>query len=136
VELLNTLITIFALIFGAGGSVMSIIYFRQNKRIKNAEADNAELDKLRKGFEILQQRVDDLYKELKETRSQLARVRAENTELYKDKNILELKNSQKKSCIHRAHECKYEKFCPVLMRQREIEDDYYSMLTEREKNKN
>jgi septal ring factor EnvC (AmiA/AmiB activator) len=105
---------------GAGGvitSITQILYLKPNRRIKEAEANKAEFEQLGKQIEYANKRIDELYKDLGKSEEEKRQSR-------RDLEASEVKRYKLKSCISRAHNCQYIDNCPVLQRQRELEEEW------------
>ncbi|GEM_PF-6352503 len=109
---------------GAGGLISVIsqfIFLKPNKRIKEAEANMADFEFMKKEIEHLNVRIDQLYKDL-------GKSEEEKRQGKKELEISETKRYKLKSCISRAHNCEHSDNCPVLKRQRELEEEYTNNL--------
>lgn len=105
---------------GAGGvisAVSSIAFFRPNKRLKETEARSAEFEQLKKEVEYANKRIDDVLKDLGKSEEEKRQSRREL-------EASEAKRYKLKSCISRAHNCDNSERCPVLNRQRELEEEW------------
>jgi hypothetical protein len=109
------------IVAGAGGVISvitQIVFFRPNKRIKEAEANKAEFEALEKQIEYANKRIDELYKDLGKSEEEKRQSRREL-------DTSEIKRYKLKSCISAAHNCSYKSnYCPVLKRQRELEEEW------------
>jgi septal ring factor EnvC (AmiA/AmiB activator) len=108
------------IVAGAGGVVSiitQVLFIKPNKRIKEAEAASAEFEQLEKQIEHLNKRIDGLYKDLGKSEEEKRQSRREL-------EISEVKRYKLKSCISRAHNCRDVDNCPVLQRQRELEEEW------------
>lgn len=112
---------------GAGAlllTVSKVVFFPSEKRIKRAEAktkeieaNTAEMIALQKQLDLTNERVDRLYRDLGQ-REQEAREKRQELA------ISEIKRYKLKNTISRAHVCKFEAECPVLARQRQLDEEY------------
>jgi chromosome segregation ATPase len=68
-------------------------------------------------LEYANKRIDELYKDLGKSEEEKRQSRRELEES-------EVKRYKLKSCISRAHNCPYIDNCPVLQRQRELEEEW------------
>lgn len=128
---MNEFIQIFSLIFGVlGGSgalITFLLYRKQLKRFKNAEAFEKEVEALNKTVLILQQQIEWQGKQIENMQRTNGEKDAYIAQLASDKHVLEIKHAKNKGAINRAYECvlcndKAE--CPVLKKRAENEEDY------------
>jgi hypothetical protein len=116
------------IVAGAGGVISvitQIVFFKPNKRIKDAEANNIEFELLKKQIDYINDRIDKL-------REELGRSEEEKKQTRRELDTSEIKRYKLKSCISAAHGCSYKSnYCPVLKRQRELDEEW-----EKEKEKN
>jgi hypothetical protein len=122
-------IEIISTIFGAGGIfgfISYFLFFKESKRLKGAEATEKELSNLARSIELLQSQVDYQGKEIISLHEQLNGKNQLIQQLYRERDILEKKYAQKKSAINEALACpgNKNKMCPVLLRLKEIENEY------------
>ena len=135
IELIST-------IFGAGGIfgfISYFLFFRESKRLKGAEATEKELTNLSSSIDLLQKQVDYQGKEIIRLQEQLNGKNQLIQQLYRERDILEKKYAQKKSAINEALACpgNKNKTCPVLVKLKEIENEYLkTQLEENEKTDN
>ena len=120
---------------GAGllGIVSSFLFFRANKRIKTAEANEKEIENLKTIIEqmknqilFLNEQINSLYKQLGEKDAVIGQISREGS-------LREIKYAQKKKAISQAHDCPYSNDCPVLAMQAKLEEGYLRKI---EKNEN
>ena len=100
-----------------------------NKRLKLNEVKSAEID-------TLKITIDMLRGELNAVQASLIETRGLNSQLYGEKNTLEIKNSKLKSMINKAYACTYADsvHCPVLTKQRQLDAEWAVILDERTNN--
>ena len=128
-EIIEMLQSFWGLIFGAGGVVASLAFYNLNKRLKLNEVKSAEID-------TLKITIDMLRGELNAVQASLIETRGLNSQLYGEKNTLEIKNSKLKSMINKAYACQYadSAHCPVLIKQRQLDAEWAVILDERTAN--
>ncbi|MDR1339251.1 MAG: hypothetical protein LBK58_04265 [Prevotellaceae bacterium] len=124
-----SVIEIISAIFGAGGIfgfISYVLFFRESKRLKSAEATEKELTNLTGSIKILQGQVEYQGKEIIRLQEQLSGKNQLIQQLYRERDIIEKKYAQKKSAINEALACPVDKnkMCPVLVRLKEIENEY------------
>lgn len=114
-DVFQIVVTILGLLGGLTGFISFFIFIRQNKRIKNAEADKSEIDALSSIINGLSEENKRLSKRIEEQEINIQKL--ENDMHYKDKEIT---NSEKKVLIYeRAISCKLEcditeSKCPII----------------------
>lgn len=119
---------------GAGGVitfVSQLLFFKPNKRIKDAEADAKEIDNLNSRMASMENQIDFLSKRLDVVMKDLGASTERERTLQNDLSISELKRQKGKNAISQAHGCKYVECigdCPVLARQKKLEDEYLASL--------
>lgn len=121
---MSNLLEIAGYIFGTGGILgfaSYFMFFKANKRIKNAEAQEKDLENLNSVIKILKEQVEYLNEELKKLKNRIGEKDELITTLYRERDIHEKKYSQKKSAINCAYTCE-RKECPVLTKLKELED--------------
>lgn len=128
---MNEFMQIFSLIFGVlGGSgalITFLLYRKQLKRFKNAEAFEKEVEALNKTVLILQQQVEWQGKQIENMQRTIGEKDAYIVQLTADKHVLEIKHAKNKGAINRAYECTLcndKAECPVLKKRAENEEDY------------
>lgn len=105
---------------GIGGIISAVSYFaffRSNKKIKETEARAVEWEQMKKEIEYANKRIDDVLKDLGKSEEEKRQSRREL-------EASESKRYKLKSCISRAHNCDNSENCPVLNRQRELEEEW------------
>lgn len=119
---------------GAGGVitfVSQILFFKPNKRIKDAEADAKEIDNLNSRMASMQNQIDFLATRLDVVMKDLGASTERERALQNDLGISELKRQKGKNAISQAHGCQHVGCiadCPVLTRQKEHEEEYLASL--------
>lgn len=120
-------------LFGGGGIIYGIVYWRKNSRLKSAEVVSAEVAACKESIAMQAERITSLHEEVKLLQERLNNAHVTIGTQYQSISLLELKNSQKKSIIAQAHGCGSTPIagCPVLLRQQQIEDEYRQKLEKR-----
>lgn len=128
---MNDFMQIFSLIFGVlGGSgalITFLLYRKQLKRFKNAEAFEKEVEALNKTVLILQQQVEWQGKQIESMQRTIGQKDAYIAQLTSDKHVLEIKHAKNKGAINQAYECTLctdKSECPVLKKRAKNEEDY------------
>jgi peptidoglycan hydrolase CwlO-like protein len=122
-------VEIISTIVGAGGIfgfVSYFLFFRESKRLKGAEATAKELANMTVSIEALEKQVEYLWETIKKLQEQLNERNQLVQQLYRERDILEKKYAQKKSSINEALACpgNKDKTCPVLVKLKELENEY------------
>lgn len=126
--ILTSLISVLA---GSSTIVTFIIYRKQQKRFKTAEAFEKEVTALKTTVEILQQQVTFQEGRINDTQKLVINKDAYIAQLSKEKHILEIKNSKNKSAINQAYRCELcNDFtsCPVLVQRTANDEEYFKSL--------
>ena len=124
-------------ILGAGGLlgfISYILFFRANKRIKNAEATEKEIANLQAAYELMKEQIAFQGEQITKLRVQIGERDMTIQQLYRDKSLHEIKYSQKKSAINKAHSCEHSALCPVLNKLQELEEAYYRKINDKQQN--
>ena len=131
-EVITIVTSIFGLLSGSGAFITFVLYRKQQKRLKNAEAVEKEVSTLRSTIETLQTNMK-FYEERLNTLQKLV-IEKDNyiAVLTNDKQIVDIKHAKNKNAINRAQECEYCKGdaskCPVLDQRRKNEEEYLLSL--------
>lgn len=114
------------LLFGASGLVSFVLYYKQTKRTKNAEATIKEIGALKNTIDLLEQRIESLHKEVGILQQRIDSKDGVLDAMQKRYSELEKKYNMKKSAISCALSCTGTSAneCPVLKRQTELDDKY------------
>ena len=126
---MSNLLEIVSAIFGVGGVfgfVSYFLFFKESKRLKKAEATEKELANLSSSIDLLKKQVEYQGSEIIRLQEQLSGKNQLIKQLYRERDILEKKYAQKKSAINCAIGCANKDECPVLIKTKEIEDEYYN----------
>lgn len=120
-------IEIVSQILGVGGVlgfVSWILFFKESKRLKVAEASRDELANLNTTLESLQKQVEFQGKQIDRLHGELEEERRLRVISYREINELQKKYNLKKLAINSAFSCNAQKNCPVLIKLKEIEEIY------------
>jgi hypothetical protein len=120
------IIPLLTLIF-TSGIINVVLYRKVDKRTKTAEAFEKEVSALSATIEVMKRHQEYTDQRLERMQNELTKMDVFNTQLMKEKHILEMKHSRNKSAMNKAHECTFcddKSLCPVL-RQRAINDEIY-----------
>lgn len=128
--------TVLSLIFGflgGGGALITyMLYRKQLKRFKNAEAVEKEVATLRSAIAAMEQNQKWYEERLGSLQKLLLEKESYVEVLSKDKNLLEIKHSKNIGAINKAYECSFcpdTSKCPVLIQRSKNEDEYLKTLT-------
>lgn len=121
---LEVLLTFISGLFSIGLGGMGVLFYRQTKRTKTAEAFSAEVNALKGAIDAMKEELDRMRARIKDL---------ETTEgvLRREKDVLEVKHAKNKSAINQAHSCEYANACPVLKRREENEEEYARQVSKR-----
>lgn len=128
----SVLSLIFGFLGGGGALVTYMLYRKQLKRFKNAEAVEKEVATLRSAMAAMEQNQKWYEERLTSLQKQLLEKESYVEVLSKDRNLLEIKHSQNKGAINKAYECSFcpdTSKCPVLIQRSKNEDEYLKTLT-------
>lgn len=123
---------IFGFLGGGGALVTYMLYRKQLKRFKNAEAVEKEVATLRSAIAAMEQNQKWYEERLGALQKLLLEKESYVEILSKDKNLLEIKHSKNKGAINKAYECSFcldTSKCPVLIQRSKNEDEYLRTLT-------
>lgn len=128
--------TVLSLIFGflgGGGALITyMLYRKQLKRFKNAEAVEKEVATLRSAIAAMEQNQKWYEERLASLQKLLLEKESYVEILSKDKSLLEIKHSKNKGAINKAYECSFcpdTSKCPVLIQRSKNEEEYIRTLT-------
>ncbi|MDD2613115.1 MAG: hypothetical protein PHR38_10050 [Bacteroidales bacterium] len=105
-DVINLLTLLVGSIGGLSGIVTIFVHFKQNKRIKNNEADKGYIDNLAYTINVMKEELQRCKKEIKELRDEVGELRHNNNYLQKMVNIYE-------HCATFLNKCKYSDDCPM-----------------------
>jgi predicted ribosome quality control (RQC) complex YloA/Tae2 family protein len=120
------IIPLLTLIF-TSGIVNVVLYRKVDKRTKTAEAFEKEVSALSATIEAMKRHQEHTDQRLERMQNELTKMDVFNTQLMKEKHILEVKHSRNKSAMNKAYECAFcddKSLCPVI-RQRATNDEIY-----------
>ena len=120
-------VEIISQILGAGGVlgfVSWVLFFKESKRLKAAEASKDELANLNTTLESLQKQVEFQGKQIDRLHEELEEERKLRALSYRQMNELQKKYNLKKLAINSAFSCDAQRNCPVLIKLKEIEENY------------
>lgn len=123
---------IFGFLGGGGALVTYMLYRKQLKRFKNAEAVEKEVATLRSAIAAMEQNQKWYEERLGSLQKLLLEKESYVEILSRDKNFLEIKHSKNKGAINKAYECSFcpdTSKCPVLIQRSKNEDEYLRTLT-------
>ncbi|MDL2310317.1 hypothetical protein LJC39_04295 [Parabacteroides sp. OttesenSCG-928-B22] len=130
------LISIISILCGSSTVITFILYRKQQKRFKTAEAFEKEVVALKNTVEILQQQVTFQEGRISDTQKLVINKDAYITQLSQEKHTLEIKNSKNKSAINKAYSCEHcsdISLCPVLKQRTVNEEAYLNELKKQDK---
>ena len=120
-----------SIICGSSTIVTFIIYRKQQKRFKTAEAFEKEVIALRATVEILQNQVTFLDKRTNNMQELVISKDAYIGQLSQQKHPREIKHAKNKSAINKAYDCGHcsdISSCPVLKQRAANEEAYLNEL--------
>lgn len=123
----STIIQVIALLCGSTTIVTFILYRKQQKRFKTAEAFEKEVIALRGTMETLQNQITFQAGRIDEMQKLVISKDMYIEQLSSEKHIIEVKHAKNKSAINTAYACTYCKDkseCPVLKKRAENEEAY------------
>lgn len=133
-----TLLTsIISILCGSSTIVTFILYRKQQKRFKTAEAFEKEVDALKNTVETMRQQLQFYDGRFTEMQKLVVGKDAYINKLSQEKHTIEVKNSKNKSAMNKAYSCEHcleVSLCPVLMQRAANEEEYLKSLNN-EKNK-
>lgn len=130
-ENITWILTILSAVFGGTSFYTLLLYRKQQKRFKTAEAFGQEVTALEATITTLQKQVEFHEQRLNATQQQLMERDAQYTQLMKEKHVLESKNYKNKTAINSAFSCEFcedTKDCPVLKQRTKHETEYLQSL--------
>ncbi|MDL2303209.1 hypothetical protein LJC28_02325 [Dysgonomonas sp. OttesenSCG-928-D17] len=131
------LTSIISILCGSSTVITFILYRKQQKRFKTAEAFEKEVDALKNTVETMRQQLQFYDGRLTEMQKLVVGKDAYINQLSQEKHTLEIKNSKNKSAMNKAYSCEHcseVSLCPVLMQRAANEEEYLKSLNH-EKNK-
>lgn len=129
----TTVLSLILGFLGGGGALVTyMLYRKQLKRFKNAEAVEKEVATLRSAIAAMEQNQKWYEERLASLQKLLLEKESYVEVLSKDKNLLVIKHSKNKGAINKAYECSFcpdTSKCPVLIQRSKNEDEYLRTLT-------
>ena len=117
---------------GGGGVVVTwVLYRKQEKRLRNAESVEKEVEALRKAVETLERNQVFYEERLKALQVLVVEKDSYISVLSAEKHALEVKHSKNKSAINKAHSCGFiscPNDCVVLEQRAKNEEEYAKRL--------
>ena len=123
--------TLISVVCGGSSIVTLIIYRKQQKRFKTAEAFEKEVDALKNTVETMRQQLQFYDGRLTEMQKLVVGKDAYISQISQEKHTLEVKNSKNKSAMNKAYGCVHcsdVSLCPVLMQRTANEEEYLKLL--------
>lgn len=120
------IITLATLILSSG-ALNIVLYRKVDKRTKTAEAFEKEVSALSNTIEAMKKHQNYTDERLERMQGELTKKDIYNSQLMREKHILEVKHSRNKSAINKAYECEFcedKSKCKVL-KQRALNDEIY-----------
>lgn len=136
-EYLNWILAVVSTLCGGGTVITLFLFRRQQKRFKNAEAFEKEVQALQNTIDSLQKQVNWQEERLNDMQKLLIGKDAYIAEISREKHTLEIKHARNKSAINKAYECPNrakckddpDSFCPVLMQRKQNEEEYLKEIS-------
>lgn len=126
--ILTTIITVLA---GSSTIVTYLLYRKQQKRFKTAEAFEKEVDALKNTVETMRQQLLFYDGRLTEMQKLVVGKDVYIKQLSQEKHTLEIKNSKNKSAMNKAYSCEHcsdISLCPVLIQRAANDEEYLKSL--------
>lgn len=126
-EILNWILAAFSAVCGGSTLITLIMYRRQQKRFKTAEAFEKEVAALQASVALMQGQIKFLNESLSDTQKLVVEKDAYIGTLSSDKHTLEVKHAKNKSAINTAYGCPFcedKAECPVLKKRTKNEEEY------------
>lgn len=111
--------------------VTYMLYRKQQKRFKTAEAFEKEVEALKITVSTMREQLQFYDGRLTEMQKMVIGKDAYIGQLSEEKHTLEIKNSKNKSAINRAYSCEHcsdISLCPVLKQRAANEEEYLNTL--------
>lgn len=128
--------SIVSVLAGSSTIVTFILYRKQQKRFKTAEAFEKEVDALKNTVETMRQQLQFYDGRLTEMQKLVVGKDLYIGQLTQEKHTLEVKNSKNKSAMNKAYGCVHcsdVSLCPVLMQRAANEEAYLNELKKPQK---
>ena len=123
--------SIVSVLAGSSTIVTFILYRKQQKRFKTAEAFEKEVDALKNTVETMRQQLQFYDGRLTEMQKLVIGKDLYIGQLSQEKHVLEVKNSKNKSAMNKAYGCVHcndISLCTVLMQRAANEEAYLNEL--------
>lgn len=130
-DFLTWILTFFSTVTGGTALYSLLIYRKQAKRFKTAEAFEKEVLALQQTIDGMQKQVDWQEKRLTEMQNLIVNKDAYIATLTNDKSTLEIKHAKNKSAINRAYGCELCDTpinCPVIKQRTLNEEEYLKRI--------
>lgn len=128
----GTLLTsIISILCGSTTIVTFLLYRKQQKRFKTAEAFEKEVVALQNTVETMRRQLEFYDGRLSEMQKLVVGKDVYISQLSLDKHTLEIKNSKNKSAMNKAYSCEHcsdISLCPVLRQRAANEEEYLKSL--------
>lgn len=112
-DILNWILSAVTCIFGGTSLYTLVLYRRQTKRFKDAEAFEKEVKALEAALNVMREQIDFCQTQIETLQKSV---------LHKDERI-----SRLNSVIVAAHKCSHVTGCPVLVKKTEYDALYYTI---------
>lgn len=130
-DFITFILTAFSAITGGTALYSLLLFRRQAKRFKTAEAFEKEVTALRSTIDGMQKQVAWQETRIVEMQKMLVDKDVYIATLSADKNTLEIKHAKNKGAINTAYGCTYcdnASNCPVLMRRTVNEEEFLKSI--------
>ena len=138
---MENVITIISLSLGflgsSGAFISWILYRKQEKRNKNADAVEKEIASLRVTIKTLEENQTWYDTRLEAMQKWLISKDSYIEVILKDKDLLEIKHAKNKGAINKAYSCKFcpqPDLCPVIIVREKNEEEYIKALEKQKLN--
>ena len=125
--------SILSILCGSSTVMTFILYPKQQRRFKTAEAFEKEVDALKNTVETMRQQLQFYDGRLTEMQKLVVGKDLYISQLSQEKHVLEIKNSKNKSAMNKAYSCEHctdISLCPVLIQRAANEEAYLNELNE------
>ncbi len=125
--------SILSILCGSSTVMTFILYRKQQRRFKTAEAFEKEVDALKNTVETMRQQLQFYDGRLTEMQKLVVGKDLYISQLSQEKHLLEIKNSKNKSAMNKAYSCEHctdISLCPVLIQRATNEEAYLNELNE------
>lgn len=122
-------------LIGTSGIIWTILYYKQTRRVKTAEATNSEIDALKNAIQTMREQVDHLNQQIERLHKRVEKKEELVDILRSNLSLKEWKYNLKKQSIAQAYGCSFSKDCPVLERQSLLDSEYLEKIESIKKQK-